>query len=270
MSGPERTPLDLAHDLTRLGVERGGTLLVHTSFRAVRPVDGGPEGLIEALLLALGPEGTLVMPCWSGNRMELFDPLMTPADRNLGVTAEYLRRDTRSMRGRHCFAFVALGPKAAQIVGDPVCFPPHGSISAVGRVRDLNGQILLLGCGHSENTTIHLAEIEAGVFYRRLKRCVLTFEGIPFEIDYAENDHCCERFCIVDGWMRGIGRQHEGRVGAAQARLMYSRDLVSTVANHLDAKPELFLHGPNAGCVQCDEARTGALVRQRHDTGSEG
>ena len=124
MSGPERTPLDLAHDLTRLGVERGGTLLVHTSFRAVRPVDGGPEGLIEALLLALGPEGTLVMPCWSGNRMELFDPLMTPADRNLGVTAEYLRRDTRTMRGRHCFAFVALGPKAAQIVGDPVCFPP--------------------------------------------------------------------------------------------------------------------------------------------------
>src|SRR5688572_10855896 len=42
-------------------------LLVHTSFRAVRPIEGGPLGLIEALRAALGSDGTLVLPSWTGN-----------------------------------------------------------------------------------------------------------------------------------------------------------------------------------------------------------
>jgi len=44
----------LAEQLRALGVAEGGVLLVHTSFRAVRPVEDGPRGLIEALLQALG------------------------------------------------------------------------------------------------------------------------------------------------------------------------------------------------------------------------
>lgn len=247
-------------------MERGGVLLVHTSFRAVRPVAGGPDGLIAALLMALGSEGTLVMPCWSGDRMELFDPSTTPADRDLGTTAEHLRRDSRTVRGRHRFAFAALGPKAEEVVGDSICFPPHGPVSAVGRVRDLGGQILLLGCGQSENTTIHLAELEAGVTYRRLKRCVLSFEGAPFILDYAENDHCCDRFVLVDDWMRDRSRQLEGTVGGAQARLMRSRELVTLVTDRLKVEPECFLHDPDAGCVQCDEARAGAIACYSYHT----
>ncbi|HEY8376409.1 MAG TPA: AAC(3) family N-acetyltransferase, partial [Nannocystis sp.] len=56
------TTTELARQLGALGVRKGGVLLVHTSFRAVRPVEGGPRGLIEALMMALGPAGTLVMP----------------------------------------------------------------------------------------------------------------------------------------------------------------------------------------------------------------
>ncbi|HTD76544.1 MAG TPA: AAC(3) family N-acetyltransferase, partial [Chloroflexota bacterium] len=51
----------LTDQLRAVGVEHGGVLLVHTSFRAVRPVEGGPLGLIEALRAAIGPPGTLVM-----------------------------------------------------------------------------------------------------------------------------------------------------------------------------------------------------------------
>lgn len=62
----ELSRTDVANQLRALGVERGGVLLVHTSYRAVRPVAGGPLGLIEALRAALGPNGTLVMPSWTG------------------------------------------------------------------------------------------------------------------------------------------------------------------------------------------------------------
>ena len=53
---------ELVHQLHALGVQPGGVLLVHTSFSRVRPVEGGPVGLIEALRTVLGPHGTLVMP----------------------------------------------------------------------------------------------------------------------------------------------------------------------------------------------------------------
>ena len=64
---------ELRAQLGALGVG-GGVLLVHTSFRATRPVEGGPLGLITALREAVGPAGTLVMPSWSGNDDEPFDP----------------------------------------------------------------------------------------------------------------------------------------------------------------------------------------------------
>ena len=54
----ELTRAEVSDQLRALGVHRGGILLVHTSFRATRPVEGGPLGLIEALRDALGPEGT--------------------------------------------------------------------------------------------------------------------------------------------------------------------------------------------------------------------
>ena len=46
---------EVADQLRTLGVRPGGVLLVHTSFRAVRPIEEGPLGLIDALRSALGP-----------------------------------------------------------------------------------------------------------------------------------------------------------------------------------------------------------------------
>jgi aminoglycoside N3'-acetyltransferase len=68
-------------------VRDGGVLLVHTSSRAVRPVEGGPAGLIDALRDALGPTGTLVMPAWTGDDDHPLDPAATPASPDLGVVA---------------------------------------------------------------------------------------------------------------------------------------------------------------------------------------
>lgn len=174
----ELSRADVAGQLRALGVEPGGVLLVHSSFRAVRPVEGGPLGLIEALRDALGHDGTLVMPSWTGDDDEPFDPATTPASADLGVVPDTFWRLPGVARSDHPFASAAAGPQAERITAGPLPIPPHTPDSPVGRVYELNGQVLLLGVGHDSDTTLHLAELQAGVPYRVPKHCTILQDGI--------------------------------------------------------------------------------------------
>lgn len=250
---------EMAEQLRAIGVQRGGVLLVHTSFRAVRPVEGGPAGLIGALRDVLGPDGTLVMPSWTGDDENPFDPAATAASEDLGVVADTFWRMPGVARSDHLFAFAAAGPRAVQVTADPLPLPPHIPASPVGRVHDLDGQVLLLGVNHDADTTLHLAELVAGVPYRLPKHVTVLRGGRPVRVEYGENDHCCDRFRLADGWLRERGLQSEGRVGHADARLARSRDVVAVALEHLAREPLLFLHPSDAGCEECDEARRSVI-----------
>src|SRR5262249_41724495 len=100
-----------------------------------------------------------------------------------------------------------------------------GLSSPVGRVYDLDVQVLLLGIGHDANTTIHLAEALASVRYRRQKSLTIIEGGRPSRYHYGEIDHCCERFNLVDQWLDDGGRQRRGPVGYGEGRLARSRDI---------------------------------------------
>lgn len=249
---------ELRAQLGALGVG-GGVLLVHTSFRATRPVEGGPLGLIAALREALGPAGTLVMPSWSGNDDEPFDPRTTPASSDLGIVAALFWRQPGVERSEHFHAFAAIGPEAKRVTSGPLPFPPHGPDSPVGRVLELDGQVLLLGVGHDADTTLHLAELRAGVPYRVPRYCTVLADGRPVRMEYGENDHCCARFALADDWLRTRGLQSESRVGHAHARLARARDIVDVAVEHLARDPLLFLHSPEAACSECDEARRSTM-----------
>ena len=160
-----------------------------------------------------------------------------------------------AVRSAQFFAFAAAGPEAARVTADPLPLPPHQPASPVGRVHELDGQVLLLGAGHDANTTLHLAELLAGVPYRAPKHCtVLGPDGRPARVDYGENDHCCQRFALADDWLRERGLQREGRVGRAHARLVRARDVVAVTRAHLARDPLAFLHPRGSGCAECDEA----------------
>lgn len=252
----ELSRAEVVDQLRALGVAAGGVLLVHTSFRAVRPVAGGPLGLIAALREALGTGGTLVMPSMTGDDEAPFDPLITPAASDLGVVADTFRCRPDVVRSDHPFAFAAAGPCAAHITADPLPVPPHLPASPVGRVHDLGGQVLLLGVGHDANTTLHLAELVASVPYRVPRHCTVLRDGCPVRIDYGENDHCCARFALADDWLRAEGLLAEGPVGHAHARLMRSRDIVRAAVAALARDPLVFLHHADVGCLECDAARS--------------
>jgi aminoglycoside N3'-acetyltransferase len=96
----------IAADLRRLGVHEGDLLMVHASMRALGPIEGGADGLINALQVAVGRGGTLFMMLgarddwdWVNQHPErerpalladapVFDYLTTAADPDVGVLAE--------------------------------------------------------------------------------------------------------------------------------------------------------------------------------------
>lgn len=244
---------ELTEQLLALGVEPGGVLLVHTAFSRVAPVEGGPQGLIDALQAALGPGGTLVMPSMSDDDDHPFEPGATPC-LGMGVVADSFWRLPGVLRSDSPHAFAAVGPRAAEITADHPLDVPHGVNSPPGRVHDLDGQVLLLGVGHDANTTIHVAEGLAGVRYRRPGYVTLLRDGQPARFEYSEIDHCCENFALVDRWLEAEHRQRRGAVGHAEARLARSRDIVEVVTRHLREDETAFLH-PEGVDRECDEAR---------------
>lgn len=247
---------ELVQQLGAIGVAPGTVLVVHSSFRRVGPIEGGPMGLIEALTDALGPHGTLVMPTMSGSRsLTPFDPATTPT-RNMGVVAETFRQLPGVLRSTHpTSSFAARGPLAAAMTAPQALTPGHGPDSPIGRVHAADGWVLLLGVGHDANTTIHLAEHLAEVPYRIRKWTTIEVQGIPERAEYEEIDHCCENFELVGGWLDERGLQRYGSVGHAASRLARARDIVDVTVAVLRDDPLRFLHAPGARCEECGLAR---------------
>jgi len=135
---------------------------------------------------------------------------------------------------------------------DASCADPP---SPVGRVHDLDGQVLLLGVSHGESTTLHLAESIARVPYSVSHPCVVEADGVARTLMIPETDHCCTRFRLSDEWLRARGLQREGKVGNATARLSSSRDVVDVAVEQLAGNPLVFLCPPSNACAECDKAR---------------
>ena len=243
----------LIQQLLNIGVQQGGVLLVHTEFSKVKPIEGGPAGLISALRSALGPDGTLVMPSMSYDDDHPFDKKTSPCP-EMGVVADTFWRLPGVLRSDNNHAFAAAGPLAEMILTPHPVDIPHGLDSPVGRVYELDGQVLLLGVGHDANTTIHLCENMAGVRYRRDKYITVLRDGTPTRFDYREIDHCCRNFSLADGWLDERQLQKRGKVGYADARLIRSRDIADIVTERLKENETIFLH-PMGVDEECDDAR---------------
>jgi aminoglycoside 3-N-acetyltransferase len=250
---------ELTEQLLAIGVKRGGVLLVHTAFSKVTPVQDGPRGLIAALQAAVGPMGTLAMPSMSDDDDHPFDPGKT-ACHGMGVVADTFWRLPGAIRSDSPHAFAAIGTRAPEITAFHPADVPHGLDSPVGRIYELDGQVLLLGVGHDADTTIHLAENIAGVRYRLPKYLTVLRDGRPTRYDYSEIDHCCQKFNLMDQWLEVERRQRRGIIGWAETRLARSSDIVEVALARLRENETVFLH-PVGVDIECDEARASIAGR---------
>lgn len=252
---PPPTVEGIEAQLASLGVRRGQCPVVHASFRALRPVDGGPLGVLAALRLALGVSGTLVLPAMTGSRNPAaYDPAATPT-KDMGALAEAFWRQPGVLRSGHpTSSFAAEGPHARAITGPQPLSPVYGPDSPIGRVWTADGFVLLLGVDHTANTTIHLAEALAEVPYRACQWATLRDGGQTRRVEFDETDHRCRNFALADGWLPADGLQREGMVGHAWARLARAHDVVDVVVDRLRADATRFLCPRGTGCEECEQA----------------
>jgi aminoglycoside N3'-acetyltransferase len=252
---PLSRPDEVAAQLRALGVAAGDVLLVHTSFRAVRPVPGGIDGLIDALLAAVAPGGTVVMPSMSYADDEVFDPRRSPCP-EMGAVADHFWRRSGVLRSEHATAFAASGRRAAEVTAPHPLLPCHGPETPPARVAALGGSVLILGVGFDACTLVHVAETIAKVPYAVRHHMTVLRDGRPTRIEHTEPDHCCANFAKVGDALRATGRLREGPVGAGRALLFRARDGLDAAQALLRDDPLVFLHPPGAACGECDAARS--------------
>ena len=249
----------LGTQLRALGVTPGGVVLVHSSYKSLGYVVGGPQAVVEALLDAAGPAGTIVVPThtpdnsdpatwsnppvpqawWGPIRREGpgFDVDRTPANRYMGRLAELVRTWPGALRSNHPqVSFAALGRRAAEIVRDHSLSDGLGEPSPLGAVYRLDGQILLLGCGHDANTSLHLAETRRpDPPQLAAAASVRGPDGVARWTTWTEVDVDAGDFDRIGADFEKAGGATIGPVGAATARLMSQRAAVDFATEWIPA-----------------------------------
>ncbi|MFF6782608.1 AAC(3) family N-acetyltransferase [Streptomyces sp. NPDC012510] len=218
---PTDLPARLPDVLAESGVRPGGVLMVHSSLSGTGLT---PTAVRDALLDALGPEGTLVVPAFTPENSDTsreyhtftegmterekgeFRAAMPPFEKDatpcltMGALAECVRTTPGAVRSAHPqTSFAGLGPRAAELLAghDPHCH--LGERSPLATLYAADARILLLRVGFEVCTAFHLAE------YRtipkpptRTYRCVLEEKGNWIEY---------EDLALFDGDFGEIGAQ---------------------------------------------------------------
>ena len=147
--------------LRDIGLGTDDSVLVHSSFRSLGPVEGGPETVIDGILDVIGPSGTMMAPTFSYGHVEpYFDPAVVPS--RTGVISELLRQRPDAFRSLHpTHSVCAVGANAREFTHDHLDGGAFTIDSPVDRITQAGGYVLMLGVSHTSNSTIHVGETRA-------------------------------------------------------------------------------------------------------------
>ncbi len=174
---------DILAALKKAGVDRGQTIMVHTSLSSLGFVCGGAQTVIEALLESVGADGTIMMPTQSWKNLDpttgvhweepeewwqtirdnwpAYNKDITPTN-TMGAVAEMFRKWPGTLRSDHPARSVAAnGKNADYLTKDHSLSNIFGEGSPLGKLYELDGYVLLIGVGYDKNTSLHLADVRA-------------------------------------------------------------------------------------------------------------
>ena len=242
-----------------IGLLEGDTVLVHSAMGKMGYVCGGAQAVIEALENVLTDSGTLVIPAHSGVLsdpatwnsppvpQEWWQPMketMPPFRCDLtptylmGTVAETFRKQNGVRRSNHPYvSFAALGPKSAFILDNHGLDFSLGENSPLARLYELDSKVLLLGVGHANNTSLHLAEYRSERPDKKIIKsgAPVLVNGIREWIEFNELE-------FDDTDFMQIGADFEAdllcatikKIGMAESRLMPMRILVDFATSWME------------------------------------
>jgi aminoglycoside 3-N-acetyltransferase len=241
---------DLLTGLLTLGVGPGDAVLIHCALSSFGNVVGGEQAVVEALRLAVGPMGTIVMPTQSWHLCDpdflddpaldgsararvrellpAFDPALTPT-RTMGRVAELFRTQPGALRSAHPHrSFAAQGLEAEGIVAEHALDDPFGEHSPLARLYSIGAKVVLLGVGYESCTALHLAESRAGGPARVRVRngAPMLIDGRRTWVSWDEPVVDDEQFPSVGAEFDRAGGSQSVMIGAALCRVMELARLV--------------------------------------------
>jgi len=241
----------LVEEFRDLGVEEGDTLLVHSSYKSLGEVDGGPQTVVRALEAALDAEGTLIMPTFNFdfNKGIPWDVRKTRS--KMGALTEVVRVDPRAKRVFHPFYSFAILGRHAEKLGSLRYKSSYERNSVFGKLRDLDGKIMVIGLSYNDSMTFfhHIEQME-GVDYRFLKQFTGevtdedgntytdTFEMLVRDIDKGV-------MTMVDpmgALMEQAGIVKIRKIGEAEVKLMKANEVYEFTAREMKRDPHLLYY----------------------------
>ncbi len=253
------TPSQLHESFVTLGIQPGQVVMLHASVKAIGPVLGGPNTILQALLDTLTPSGTLMMYAgWEDIPDDLddlpelerqrwidhfppFDPATARAVRDNSILAEFLRTWPGAHRSLNPEAsMVAVGAQAAALTRDHPLNYGYGRGSPLERLAQANGSVLLLGAPLDTITLLHYAEAIAQMRHKAVVRygVPLLREGQrvwveieDFETGDPHDDYEFEQ--IAQAYLDS-GQGRKGTVGQAAAYLFDAAGLVAFAVEWLE------------------------------------
>lgn len=154
-------PDELFRDLKIMGIQRGGILLVQSSFGRFHNFSGTSEDLLSVLEQLVGAEGTMMMPAhphYRENGPFIFNVCKSPA--KTGLLCELFRRRPGVFRSLHpTHSVCARGPLARELLSDHHKDPLScGPLSPYAKLAEYGGEILGLGLPPGYTTFFHVVE----------------------------------------------------------------------------------------------------------------
>jgi aminoglycoside 3-N-acetyltransferase len=242
---------DVLNAFREVGLGFGTTVIVHTSLGSIGYVCGGAQTIIEALIETVGEEGTIMMPTQSWKNLgpedgvhwtvaeqdwqiirdnwPAYDKRITPTN-TMGAVAEMFRSWPGAIRSDHPARSVAAwGKHAEYLTAEHDLSNIFGDGSPIGKLYELDGQILLIGVGYDKNTSIHLADARAE--YPGKHNCVehsaIMQNGRRIWKAYETLFVDGEDFTQIGAAFEEDRHVKKGKLGGAELKLMKQRELVN-------------------------------------------
>lgn len=238
----------ITNDLKALGVDKGMTVIVHSSLSSIGWISGGEVAVVEALMKVVTEEGTLIMPTQSSDLSDpkhwsrppvpeewwpiiresvpAFDPCKTPT-RAMGKIVECFRTYPNVVRSNHPLgSFAAWGKHAEEITMNHSLSMSFGEKSPLGKIYDFDGYILLIGVGYDCNTSVHLSEVRSGACELIKVGAPIIENGARVWKEFVEMDYESNTFIEIGVEFERKGAVTIGKIGNATCRLMKQRAVV--------------------------------------------
>ena len=225
------TKAELMEQMRQMGLESTDTVLIHTSLRAVGPVEDGADGVIDAFCEYL-KDGLFIVPTHTWATVNKENPVydVRTAEPCIGTLPRVAVMRTDGVRTLHPTHSVwAHGKKAAEFIsGEEDAGSPGAPGFCWDRLADVGAKILLIGVGHNRNTFIHSVDERAQL----PDRLGDAYEAVIIDHDGQEmrrmhRPHRCSRTNDVSQFypnferpLIALGAQTMGRLGNADVRVV--------------------------------------------------